>query len=64
MADFKKLLKDVFIFKEPTPQEEFILKEKESEKIHDGLNEKEKSSEKEKSPEKKKKGLLKNLFSN
>ncbi|GAE89331.1 hypothetical protein [Acetivibrio straminisolvens] len=38
------------------------MKEKESEKIHDGLNEKEKSSEKEKSPEKKKKGLLKNLF--
>jgi len=32
MADLKKLIKDMFVFKEPEPREEFILEEKESEK--------------------------------
>ncbi|HOM02525.1 MAG TPA: spore germination protein [Acetivibrio sp.] len=58
MADFKKLMKDIFAFKEPKPQEEFILKEKESEKIDGG------EGANEKAPEKKKKGLFKNFFVN
>jgi len=33
MADLKKLIKDMFVFKEPEPREEFILEEKESEKL-------------------------------
>jgi len=48
MADLKKLIKDMFVFKEPEPREEFILEEKESEKIvnvtdaHDETSEKRK----------------------
>lgn len=56
MANFKKLIKDIFAFKEPKPQEEFILKEKESEKIDDVSNKNEKS------PVKEKKGFIRSLF--
>ncbi|ABN51902.1 MAG TPA: spore germination protein [Hungateiclostridium thermocellum] len=57
MADLKKLIKDMFVFKEPEPREEFILEEKESEKIVNVTDAHDETSEK------KKKGSLRNLFS-
>jgi len=33
MADLKKLIKDMFVFKEPEPREEFILEEKSLKKL-------------------------------
>lgn len=57
MADFKKMLKDMFVFKEPKPSEKFILKENGSEKYNSETKKNEKAAVKEK------KSILKSLFS-
>ncbi len=41
MTDFKKVLKDLFIFKEPEKIEKFVLKENESKEVNSEINKKE-----------------------
>ncbi|MFZ5988571.1 MAG: spore germination protein [Bacillota bacterium] len=59
MADFKKIIKDLFIFKEPEKIEQFILKENESEKPKSGGGDKKNGNTK-----KEKKGIMGKLFCN